>query len=57
MGGGEGREKNRKSREGSFPEDLAEGGTGVSGEEKHGPVLVPLPETQHIPAARSLQLL
>lgn len=45
MGGG--REKNRKSREGSFPEDLSEGGKGLSGEEKDGPVLLPLPGGAH----------
>lgn len=45
MGGG--REKNQKSREGNFPEDLSEGGKGLSGEEKDGPVLLPLPGGAH----------
>lgn len=52
---GVGREKNRKSRERSFPEDLLEGGKGLSGEEKDGPVLFPLPRAQHIPAVRNVQ--
>lgn len=52
MGGG--REKNRKSREGSFPEDLSEGGKGLSGEEKDGPCCSLCPG-EHIPAVRTVQ--
>lgn len=47
-----GKDKDQKSRE-----DLSEGGTGVSREEKNGHVLGPLPRTQQVPVARKLQLL
>lgn len=54
------REENLKDREGSFPEDFwagGAGGGGVSGEEKNEPGVVPLSQTQHIPAVRKLQLM
>lgn len=51
------REENLKDSEGSFPEDFWAGGAGVSGEEKNEPGVVPLSQTQHIPAVRKFQLL